>query len=141
MESLLTPTLALGYLRELSADLLGAVVVDSGGRPLAGDFALASPARALLDADGGPQFDVRTSAGWVFCARSQRYGIVLVMSPLALTDLVRHDIDEVVRLLDGGRIDSVAAPGPRASRAVLRALADAVHDAVASVATLSSGDR
>ena len=141
MESLLTPTLALAYLRELSVDLLGAVVVDSDGRSLAGDSSLASPARALLDAGGGPQFDVRTSGGWVFCARSERFAIVLVMSPLALPDLVRHDLGEVAALLDGGRIDRAAVPGAGSSPTVLRGLADAVHGALPSVATLSSGDR
>lgn len=141
MESLLSPALALAYLRELSADLLGSIFVDSAGRFLAGDSGLASPARALLDAGGGAQFDVHTSNGRVFCARSQRFGIVVVTSPLALPDLVRHDVGEVVGLLDGGRTDSVAAGGLLASPAVLRKLADAVHDALASVATLSSGDR
>ena len=141
MQSPLTPTLALAYLRELSADLLGAVIVDPGGRPLAGEAALAAPARALLDADGGPRFDVRSGDSWVFCARSPRFGIVLVMSPLALPDLVRHDLGEVAGLLDGTRIDRAAAPGAGSSPTVLRALADAVHGALPSVATLSSGDR
>lgn len=141
MESPLTPALALAYLRELSADVLAAVIVDPGGLPLAGDAALAAPGRALLDAGYGPQFDVRTSGRWVFCARSPRFGIILAMGPLALPDLVRHDVGEVAGLLDGQRTCGVAVPGPRASPAVLRPLADAVHDAVRSVARASSGDR
>src|ERR1700741_4048707 len=50
MTASLTPSLALAYLRELSADIRAAIVLDAAGNPLAGPEPLAAPPRALLAA-------------------------------------------------------------------------------------------
>ena len=52
MTPALTPALALGYLRELSADVRDGVVLGAGGEVLAGEPAMAGPARELLAAMG-----------------------------------------------------------------------------------------
>ncbi len=172
MDSPLTPELALAYLRELSVDLLSAVVVGRDGRHLAGDRAAVTPARALLDVPEAAQgLAIRTSSGSVFCARSETVGVVVATGPLVLGGLALHDVAEVVGLIGGaGPAAPASSPeaGPPARRSspgarapstggrspgappstapesspdTLRALAEAVHGALARVATLSSGDR
>ena len=134
MESPLTPALALDYLRELSLDVRSAIVVDADGRRLAGAAEIEAPARALLgvpDAAGG--LAVGTSAGWVFAERSPSVGVVVAAGPLVLPGLMRHDVGELVTLLDGARPGRHGAPdAPIASPPdALRALGDAVERALA----------
>ncbi|ADB50295.1 hypothetical protein [Conexibacter woesei] len=69
MTVILTPALALRYLRELSTDVRAAAVLDADGRLLAGDGALEAPARELLSAlddlagAGGRELIVRVEEG------------------------------------------------------------------------------
>ena len=106
MTEALTPAQALEYLRTLSADIEEAAVLAADGSLLAGDEALAEPARELLDA--APEADdieVATAAGSVFAARSDDHAVVLVTGRFALPALVRYDLRMVLSDLAGERGD------------------------------------
>jgi len=106
MTEALTPAQALEYLRTLSADIEEAAVLAADGSLLAGDEALAEPARELLDA--APEADdieVATAAGSVFAARSDDHAVVLVTGRFALPALVRYDLRMVLSDLAGERRD------------------------------------
>ncbi len=142
MDPPLTPELALAYLRELSVDLLSAVVVGRDGRHLAGDRAAVTPARALLDVpEAARGLAIRTSRGSVFCARSETVGVVAATGPLVLGGLALHDVAEVVALLGGAAPDAFPPSAPQSSRdahpparesspEALRDIAEAVHAAL-----------
>ena|ERR1700742_876134 len=112
MTAALTPALALAYLRELSADIRAAIVLDAAGNPLAGRASLAPPARALLAA--GPLVSARADDGVAFGARDERHGIVAVTGPLALPRLVLHDLAQVLIAL-GGAASQEPRGGPPAA--------------------------
>jgi hypothetical protein len=100
----LTPSLALDYLRELSADIRAGVVLDPAGALLAGPEALAVPARELLAAAGDArEVHVATADGAVFAARSEGHALVVVCGRLALPSLVRYDLRLVLGDLAGAR--------------------------------------
>jgi hypothetical protein len=104
MTEALTPAQALEYLRTLSADIEDAVVLAADGRLLAGDQALAEPARTLLDAaPGADDVEVATPEGSVFAARSDDHALVLVTGRFALPALVRYDVRLVLSDLAGER--------------------------------------
>jgi DNA-binding protein HU-beta len=63
MTTPLTPALALAYVRELSADVVAAAVLDETGALLAGPEPLAAPARALLENARGALIEGATDAG------------------------------------------------------------------------------
>lgn len=115
MPVILTPALALRYLRQLSTDLRGALALSADGTVLAGDAALAAPARelaALLPDPGelvvrvgadaaGERFRGRSDAtsrsrGTALVARSgggeRSVVLVLAVGPLAPLELLRHDL-------------------------------------------------
>jgi hypothetical protein len=94
MPAALTPAQALGYLRELSADITAAIVLDARGALLAGPPALHGPARALLAHARASTAELhgRTPAGAVFAARDEHHQIVVTTGPLALPRLTRHDL-------------------------------------------------
>jgi hypothetical protein len=126
MTAALSPELALAYLRELSADLRAAVLLDAAGAHLAGPEPLAAPARALLDAGAPAEIEARTAAGAVFAARDDRHQLVAVTGPHALSRLTRHDLRTVLLALGGaaGREGSgggLAAPSRAAVEALLAA--------------------
>jgi hypothetical protein len=112
MPPALTPAHALEYLRELSADIRDAAVLDSGGRLLAGGEALADPARDLLEAAGGAT-DVHftTEDGAVFAARDDHHAIVLACGRLALPSLARYDLRMVLADLSGEAPDGANGAG------------------------------
>ena len=91
MPPALTSELALDHLRELSADIRAAVLLDATGERLAGPEAMAAPARALLAAlaPGPAEVDARTDAGAVFAARDGRHAIVVTCGRFALPAIVR----------------------------------------------------
>ena len=114
-EPALTPALALDYLDELSTDIRGAVLLDSGGAVAAawrGDRELAErlrePVARLLEradaaAGDGPatQVEVTTQRGAVFCVRESGWTIAAVTGRFALPSLVFYDLRHVVRDLGG----------------------------------------
>jgi hypothetical protein len=101
----ISPDLALAYVRELSTDVRAGVVLSAGGELLAGDPALAAPARALLACAEGPDVAVRTGRGVVVAARGAGGGaggagggtvvagaaLVVVCGPLAIPEVTALD--------------------------------------------------
>lgn len=111
-EPALTPVLALDYLDELSTDIRGAVLLDSGGALVAswrGDAdrgeQLLEPVRRLLDqADAATpeqgeasQVEVTTQRGAVFCVRERGWTLAAVTGRFALPSLVFYDLRQVLR--------------------------------------------
>ncbi len=92
----LTPELAVGYLSQLSTDLRAVLVLDGAGRPLAGEAALAEPARALLDATDAAAIEVTTDRGAAFAARTRAHAVVAVTGRHAVGALVIADLRAVV---------------------------------------------
>lgn len=110
MPAILTPALALRYLRQLSTDVRAAIVLGADGRPLAGEEAIAAPAAALaaLLPAGARELVVRVEAGGslrgtalVVRAPAGTSTLVLAVGPLALLELLRHDVEAVARTLAG----------------------------------------
>ena len=102
-EPVLTPPLALDYLRELSADIRAGVVLAPDGTHLAGPDALAEPARDIFAAAGdAPELHVTTPDGAVYGARSGRHAIAVVCGRFALPSLIRYDLRLVLADLEGG---------------------------------------
>src|SRR4051812_12563633 len=110
MPAALTPAAALLYLRELSADVRAAVLLDGDGAYAAGDERLAPPARsAFASVPPRPgQLHGATAAGGAFAARDERHQLVAVTGPLALPRLTAHDLAGVLRALGGGGPDASA---------------------------------
>jgi hypothetical protein len=93
----LTPALALAYLRELSTDVRAALALDAAGEPLAGEEALAAPARRLLArAPGAAPDGVRreTHADGILLAARGEHGVALAVlaGRHALLPLLEHDL-------------------------------------------------
>jgi hypothetical protein len=102
------PALALELLRELSAGLRGAVVLGADGAPLAGDAALAEPARRLLAAAAPGAATVRERAAdgdWLLAAR-RADGLALAARVAArgLVELAEHDLRAVLSDLGSARM-------------------------------------
>ena len=99
----LTPSLALDYLRELSADIRSGVVLARDGELLAGPEELAEPARDLLAAAGdAAELHVTTADGAVYAARSDSHAVAVVCGRFALPSLIRYDLRLVLGDLAGG---------------------------------------
>jgi hypothetical protein len=136
MTAILTPALALHHLRELSTDVRAALALAPTGERLAGDAAIEAPARALLElagAAGAPT--VATARGAVLVARTPAAAFVVAAGPHVLLELLRHDLDTLVRdtwdapsrpLRDVPETGATAVDGP------LAAAAEAVIGAAAS---------
>jgi hypothetical protein len=102
MRQALTPALALDYVRELSADVRAAVVLDGAGRLLAGPPLLADPARALLAAGGDTaELEAASEHGVVCAVRSQDHAAVAVCGTFAIGGVVRQDLRAAVAALEG----------------------------------------
>jgi hypothetical protein len=103
-EPVLTPSLALDYLRELSADIVAGVVLAPDGALLAGPDNLADAARDLLDAAGdvAAEVHVTTADGAVYAARSEQHAVAVVCGRFALPSLIRYDLRKVLADLAGG---------------------------------------
>ena len=112
--ALLTPALALDYVRELSADVRAAVVLDAEGGLLAGPPRLAAPARAVLIAAGAAaELEVASARGVVCAVRSPDHAAVAVCGRFAIAGVVRQDLRAAVAALEG------RAPGSDASVSTL----------------------
>jgi hypothetical protein len=103
MPAALTSAVALGYLRELSADITAAMLLDAAGERLAGPPGLHAAATALLaHAPAGPaELGGRTPTGAVFAARDEHHQLVVATGPLALPRLTRHDLRATLAALSG----------------------------------------
>ncbi|MBB4662483.1 hypothetical protein [Conexibacter arvalis] len=126
MAAILTPALALRYLRQLSTDVRAAVVLDGEGRPLAGEAAIAAPAVRLAELmpAGATELVVRVGAGGeargtALAARvpapadapaASPNALVLAVGPLALLDLLRLDVDAALGALAGAPAERPAPP-------------------------------
>ncbi len=109
----MTPAIVLGYLRELSTDLLAAVVLDATGEPLAGSRALGAVAAELLGAaSGAPLAQARTDRHLVVVARSREHAVIAVHTAYALPSLVRHDLVTVLGDLAAGPAGGATADAP-----------------------------
>jgi hypothetical protein len=95
MAPLLTPSDALAYLDQLSADVRTGAVLDIDGELLAGDPALAGPGRELLGAPDR-EVEVTTREGRLYGARSDTHAVVVACGPFALSGLQRHDLRTVL---------------------------------------------
>jgi hypothetical protein len=103
MPGALTPSLALDYLHELSADIRAGVVLSSAGELLAGPDDMADAARDLLAAaDDAADLHVTTADGAVFAARDDRHAIVIAAGRFALPSLARYDLRMVLADLARG---------------------------------------
>jgi hypothetical protein len=117
MPAALTSAVALGYLRELSADFAAAVLLDAAGELLAGPPEMHAAATALLAAapPGPAELHGRTPAGAVFAARDGHHQLVVVTGSLALARLTRHDLRATLAALSGRAVPErapIAAPQP-----------------------------
>jgi len=104
----LAPALALAYLRELSAGVDAAVVLDAAGGALAGDAALAGPARRLL-AGAAPDAPLARErlrgGGWLLVARAAGdLAVAMRAAPEALVGLLEHDLQAVASDLGSARM-------------------------------------
>ena len=116
MSQALTPALALDYVRELSADVRAAIVLDGAGRLLAGPPQLADLSRDLLAAAGdAAELEAATGDGVVCAVRSTEHAVVAVCGRFAIAAVVRQDLRAAVAALDGRR------PGAAAPVAALEA--------------------
>lgn len=100
MTAALTPDSALAHLAELSPDVREGIVLDAGGRRLAGSAALAGPAAELLEQAGAPEVEVVTTRGAVFMARGGGHAIAVVASRSALPSLMFFDLRAVLAQLE-----------------------------------------
>ncbi len=103
-EPVLTPPLALDYLRELSADSVTGVELAPDGALLAGPDDLADAARDLFAAAGNAAAEIHatTAEGAVYAARSDGHAIAVVCGRFALPSLIRYDLRKVLADLAGG---------------------------------------
>lgn len=154
MTAILTPALALRYLRQLSTDVRAAIVLGADGAALAGDAALAEPAGrllALLPATAC-ELVVRVSEGGsargsVLLGRSGTgegaLALVLAVGPHALLDLLSHDAEAVLAALVGEAAEPGARPALPTGAVVLRDASRTVQvpgaDEFAVQAAISAG--
>jgi hypothetical protein len=100
--SALTPALALEYVRELSADVRAAIVLDAEGALLAGPPELAGPARALIAAGAdAAELEAVSEEGVVCAVRSPAHSAIAVCGRFAIPGVVRQDLRAAVAALEG----------------------------------------
>jgi hypothetical protein len=129
----LTPALALDYVRELSADVRAALVLDAGGELLAGPAGLHGAARALLAAAGGAvELEAGGGEGVVCAVRSDAHAAVAVCGRFAIGAVVRADLRTALAALEGRAPAAAAPPAPAegAFDTALHAAAEALISAV-----------
>ena len=118
MTAALSPELAVAYVRELSADVRGAVVLDRDGRALAGPPGLVAAARVLsAQLDHGA---VRLPEGLVIVARGPGRTVVVVAGPHALVG--PHALDAAAAAGSDGAPQLFAEPSPPLCAAALKVL-------------------
>ncbi|HKH16942.1 MAG TPA: hypothetical protein VKA57_05400 [Solirubrobacteraceae bacterium] len=108
-------------MRELSADVRAAIVLDGAGRLLAGPPELTDPARALLAAGGNAvELEAAGEDGVACAVRSADHAAVAVCGRFAIAGVVRQDLRAALAAIEG------RAPG---SDAPLAPLDEPVRDA------------
>jgi hypothetical protein len=139
MPPALSPDLAVDYVRELSADVRAALVLDAAGELLAGPPELVPAARALLAAGGGAEeLEAGGEDGVVCAVRSGAHAAIAVCGRFAIGGVVREDLRTALAALEGRPAagPESAARGPACSPsaetfdAALHAAADALISAV-----------
>lgn len=115
-----------------------AVALAADGAVVAGDGAIAAPARALLDCvgrDAGHVLPTPDGAVLVACAPS--LAAVVVAGPRALLPLLAHDLDALLADTqdDGAGVRGAAAAARGASAAAVAPAVGALADAVIAAAT------
>ena len=103
----LTPELAVGYLRELSADIRAVAILAPDGTPLAGEPELADAAgRLLAAAPDAAEIEVAAAGGVIHAARSDEHAVVAVCGRFALTALIRYDLQNGLAELASRRAEA-----------------------------------
>jgi hypothetical protein len=140
MPPALSPELALDYVRELSADVRAALVLDAAGELLAGPPELAAAALALLAA-GGDAAELEAGGGdGVVCAvRSSAHAAVAVCGRFAIGGVVRHDLRTALAALEGRAPDELRPGRDAPAGALDPALHDAANALVSAVQRASAG--
>jgi hypothetical protein len=138
MPPALTPQLALEYVRELSADVRAAVVLDAGGALLAGPAELGAAAKALLDAAGtAAELEDGSADGVVCVVRTDAHAAVAVCGRFAIGGVVRQDLRAALAALEGrpagagpGTAPAPAEPASEASDEAVQRAAEALISAL-----------
>jgi hypothetical protein len=128
----LSPDLAVDYVRELSADVRAALVLDAAGELLAGPPELAAAARALLAAGGdAAELEAGGDEGVVCAVRSGAHAAIAICGRFAIGGVVREDLRTALAALEGrGPVGRGERPPSDAFDAALHAAAEALISAV-----------
>ncbi len=97
----MTPDLALSHLSDVAPEVREGVVLDAGGRRLAGSPALAGPARDLFTRIDADQAEVVTPRGAVYAMRAGGHAIAVVAARSALPAVMHYDLRMTLAALDG----------------------------------------
>jgi hypothetical protein len=100
----MSPERALDDLMTMSLEVRDGVVLGADGRRLAGNRALAAPARELFaEAQDAADIEVATGRGTVYAARSGRRAIAVVAARSALSSVMLYDLRMTLRALEPRR--------------------------------------
>jgi hypothetical protein len=100
----MSPERALDDLMTMSLEVRDGVVLGADGRRLAGNRALAAPARELFaEAQDAADIEVATGRGTVYAARSGRRAIAVVAARSALSSVMLYDLRVTLRALEPRR--------------------------------------
>ncbi len=100
----MSPERALDDLRTMSLEVRDGVVLGADGRRLAGNRALAAPARDLFaQAENATEVEAVTGRGTVYAARSGRRAIAVVAARSALSSVMLYDLRMTLRALEPRR--------------------------------------
>jgi hypothetical protein len=100
----MSPERALDDLRTMSLEVRDGVVLGADGRRLAGNRALAAPARDLFaQAGNAAEVEVATGRATVYAARSGRRAIAVVAARSALSSVMLYDLRMTLRALEPRR--------------------------------------
>ena len=140
MPPALTPSLALEYVHELSADVRAGVVLDAAGDLLAGPPPLADLARALLDAGGDAgELEAATADGVVCAVRTSDHAAVAICGRFAIPGVVRQDLRAALAALEGRPPTTPPVPSDPVSDDAEPALTGAANRLISAVQRQSGG--
>ncbi len=140
MPPALTPSLALEYVHELSADVRAGVVLDAAGDLLAGPPPLADLARALLDAGGDAgELEAATADGVVCAVRTSDHAAVAICGRFAIPGVVRQDLRAALAALEGRSPTPPPVPSDPVSDDAEPALMGAANRLISAVQRQSGG--